>query len=141
MEGIDVVSVVLPDVQHHYTAFFEAARSPFLSSFGRCVDVTATKQIPLPKTRNARNSDRSGFNRVLRTAFPTKSIFKTTDSLVRVTLYVSKRAFESVKLSDFESVKNVVTRICSKAGTNFIFGSIGSEARVSGIDDRSNRSR
>lgn len=65
MEGIDVVSVVLPDVQHHYTAFFEAARSPFLSSFGRCVDVTATKQIPLPKTRNARNSDRSGFNCVL----------------------------------------------------------------------------
>ncbi|KAK1137202.1 hypothetical protein K0M31_001725 [Melipona bicolor] len=62
-EGVDVISVVLPDVQHHYTAFFEAARSSFLSSFGRCVDVTATKQIPLLKTRNVQNSDRSGFIR------------------------------------------------------------------------------
>lgn len=32
VEGHDVISVVLPDVQHHYVAFFEAARSPFLSS-------------------------------------------------------------------------------------------------------------
>ena len=70
-EGVDVISVVLPDVQHHYTAFFEAARSPFLSSFGRCVDVTATKQIPLLKTRNVQNSDRSGFAR-FRTTLVTK---------------------------------------------------------------------
>lgn len=59
-EGIDVISAVLPDVQHHHTAFFEAAGSPFLSSFGRCVDVTATKQILL--LFETKDSDRSASN-------------------------------------------------------------------------------